>query len=910
MNTRGQADVPNGPIWRLAEGLLGADLAEEVLGDLLERSVAGGRTAGNLVLSYRALGLALSYRLHSLVARVPRRKGGRLVEVRTSKPQTLGLSDSTARGSFPMKIRTPASASSNALSSLHSIRLDVVQTLRSLGRTPALAAAVLLTLTLGIGATTAMYTVVRGVLLQPLPFSEPEKLLRVGRTAATIAHVDEFRALSSIETMTALGDDALVLNHEGTAVELRGLLVDGYHHRVFGVAPMQGRGFEPTDTLPGAEPVLILGHSTWVDYFGADREVIGRIVDISGLGVAQYTVVGVHGPDYNPSPWDADFLVPHRYQEGTHDWKDMARFWAIGRAAPNVSAEGVQTEARALVADVAAGGGVFNRHTADELEVVGLLEVHVGSIQRSLWLLLGVVGLVLLIGCANVANLILVRGMARRREFSLRQALGAGRARLARQTITEGLVLSLLGGALGVAFAVMALPVFLAALPEALPRAGEIVLDRNVLVFAGVVSMIVGLLFGLVPLFRISRGLRSSGARAGTQAKTSRRLNDLLVAGQLAMALVLLSSCGLLVRSMLELQQVDPGIEVQHLYSFRLSPPQDRYPEEERAGYFDLLEQAMQTVPGVTTTGAISNLPLTPAGMGVGISPNGQPVPASERAMMVSYRAISAGYLSTAGIPLLRGRNFTPADRTGSAPVGLVNRRLAERLWPDQNPVGRTISWGTGDPWFTVVGVIGDVHQKDLATETKEEAYVPYAQEAWVPGMFVLARTSGPGIISLALREALHSVDPMVPITDERTLTEVLETSMASASFNVLFFSCFAVLGVLLSAIGVYGVTLFVISQRTSEFGIRIALGADNGRLVMQVIRGNLPSVTLGIGVGLAMTWMVSRSLSALLFSVEATDPSTLTLAVLALGGGALVISALAARRVARLEPSSVLNSS
>ena len=918
------------PTWRLAERLLGADLAEEVLGDLLEQATAEELAEAeqrpattHRLLPLRALALAVSFRFRAgadaLRTRTRRAVTGedRLRAARVSRPESHDPSENrtmseSMNASKPIptttKRRTGPISPSRLLAAgggaLQSVATDARQTARSLRRTPVLGLAVLLTLTLGVGATTAMYTVVRGVLLEPLPFADAERLVRVGTDPATIAHIEQFRTLDSVDTVTAVGADGMVLQHEGVAVRLRGLLVDADHHRVFGVQPTLGRGFEPGDDLPGAEPVVVLGHDTWTDYFGADPEIVGETVALSGFGMARFRVIGVQGRGYEPVPWTADFLVPHRYEEGGHDWRDMARFWAVGRA--GTSADRVQTEARAMVLRNAESGGVFNRQTADDLQVVGLLDARVGSVRQSLWLLLGVVVLVLLIGCANVANLLLVRGMSRRDEFALRLALGAGRARVARQLVTEGLILALVGGAMGVALAAISLPNILERLPQNLPRAGEISLDLGVLAFAFVVSCAVGVLFGLTPMLRLSAGRGATGSRRSTAARSSRRFHDLLVAGQLAMTMVLLAGGGLLVRSMVELQRVDPGIDIEGVVSYRLSPPEDRYPEEARVAYFERLEEALLGVPGVTSVGAITNLPLTPAGMGVGISPDGAPVPEGDRPMAVSYRAVSPGYLSTAGVTLLRGRNLTEADRSGAPPVGLINQSMAEKLWPNDDPIGRRVAWNTGDTWFEVVGVVGDVHQRDLATASLAEAYVPYAQEAWVPAMYILARTT-PQASPESLRAALRAVDPLIPITDERPMTEVLSRSMAKATFNAKFFSGFALLGLLLSAVGVYGVTLYVISQRTSELGIRMALGADHRSIVGQVLRGNLPSVGLGMGAGLLGAWLVSRSLASLLYSIEPGDPLTLALAGIALGGGAMAVSAMAARRVGRLAPSSVL---
>ena len=787
------------------------------------------------------------------------------------------------------------------------VRLDLIVAVRSLRRTPALTVAVLCTLAIGLGANAAIYSVVRGVLLQPLPFAEPERLVRIGGPS-TAAQIDAYRSLDRAETVSALGAEELVLRHDGAAHELRGLLVDGRHHELFGVAPRIGRALRPADDLAGAEPVVVLGHDVWLRFFDGDTSVLGRSIPLGRDGTATHRVVGVMDAGYRPSSLQADFLLPHGYQPDTHDWDDMARFWSVARLSPGVGTEELQAEARTIASTLAEEGRTFDRDTARDLEVVSLLKARVGRVELQLWLLFAAAMAVLLTGCANVANLFLVRQLTRRREFSLRRALGAGRLRLARQMVSEGLVLSLVGGVLGTGLAAAALPPLLASLPSRLPRVEEISLDASVLAFTLALSILAGVVFGLTPMARLREAPLAARADDDQGSPSARRLQAGLVAGQLALALVLVSCCTLLVQSMVRLQGVDPGFEVAGLHALRLSPPSDRYNDDAaRARYLQQVEQAVAATPGIEHVGSISALPLTPVLLGVGISPDGRALPEGERPLMINYRAITPGYPRTAGVPVLRGRGLRDSDRREAPPVGLINQRLAELLFADQDPIGRPVVWGTGEDWFTVVGVLGDVRQTDLASEVRAEAYLPYAQEAWVGGMPLLARADESRATRETLAAAALAVDPLVPIGAVRTMTEVQRESLSEASFNAGFFAAFGLLALFLAVIGVYGTTLYVVSQRIDELGVRLALGADRRRRVRHWGAGDLPTAAPGLLAGYVGSLLSVRWLETLLFQVRPGDPTALTAVLVLLGGGALAVSALAARRIARLDATAVL---
>lgn len=785
---------------------------------------------------------------------------------------------------------------------------DLRAAARSVLRTPTVTLAVVATLALGIGSTTLMMSVVRSVVLRPLPFPQSGELVRIGPMPATAQQIEGLRSADSLVGVTALSGDRLILERNGRAEQVLGTLVDGHHHEVFGAPPVLGRGLRPEDSLPGAEPVVVLGHDLWLEQFGGDRDIVGRSVHLIGDGAEQRTVVGVQGVDYRPGPWRAGFLIPHRYEAGGHDWEDMARFWAVARVRPGSSVDAVQAEVRSVAGSLASQGLGYSAPSAAELTVSSLLESRVGAIGPRLLALLGTVVLVLLIGCANVANLMLVRALARRGEFAVRRSLGADRIRLVRQLLAEGSIFALLGGGGGVLLAWVALPWVRDRLPGSLPRVSEIHMDVQVLVASAGLAGLVAMLFTLAPTLRLLRE-GGGGRRVLGETDGTRRRQFLLLAGQFALTVVLLSCCGLLFKSFLQLQNVDPGLRVASVSSWRVDPPALRYPEgEARSSYLDQVLEAVGTLPGVDQVGAISTLPLSGGRLGVGISRNNQPVPDGERAMMVSYRAITPGYLPTVDVPLIAGRGIEASDRAGAVPVGLVNERFVAQLFDDaESALGRVLHWTDGSEWFTVVGVVGDVHQSDLATPVEPEVYVPYAQETWAGGMHILAK--GSEAARRGVGAAVESVDPLVPVRTGGSMEATLAAATAGARFNVWFFASFAGLGIALAAVGLAGLTQFVISRRRSEFGLRLALGSDGARLVRHIVFGVLQPVAAGLMVGLIGALFAGRVVGALLFETSPRDPTVLLSVLVGLGMLALLLGGAAARKALRIEPSEALRS-
>ncbi len=635
--------------------------------------------------------------------------------------------------------------------------------------------------------------------------------------------------------------------------------------------------------------------------------MLGRSIAVEGQGSLSRTVVGVMPPGYEPFPWQTDILVPMVIEPGTHDFDDMHRFWLLGRLRPEVEVATAQAELQSITARLSASENpVFSRDASETARVVTYHESRVGEVRGTLWILLAAVGAVLLVACTNVANLLLARSGVREQEISVRVAIGASRWRVVRQLLTENVLLGLAGGVVGVAVATAATSVLIGLLPANTPRTAEIGIDAAVLWFAVGTSLAAGLVFGLVPALRATRrdrATRPDGGRGITAGQRRFRLNNGLVAAEVGISVVLVVAAGLLVKSLWLLQQVDPGFNVDSITTVRIAPPPGTYPgDEERRLYYRQVEERVAALPGIDSVGLVNALPLTRGVMGVAISPDGRPVPAGAQPEYVSYRAASAGYVSTFQIPLLAGRGLGAEDRSGSAPVGMVNRALAGRLWPDESAVGKVVHWPTGDPWFTVVGIVEDFHQTALSAAVRPEAYVPYDQESWLGTMHLAVRSGGDVDIA-TLQEAIWSVDRNVVVSSSSTMEQVLYRSMASPRSTTLLFAAFAVLALTLGAIGVFGVMTYIVSQRTQEIGVRLALGATRGDVIRTTVRAGMAPAVAGLLVGSLASATSGSLLSNLLFQVAPTDPGVLAAVV----GLFLVVIALAnlvpALRASKVDP-------
>jgi putative ABC transport system permease protein len=778
---------------------------------------------------------------------------------------------------------------------------DLRHALRVLRQTPTLTAIAVVSLALGVGANTAVFSVVHAVLLRPLPFPNPDRILtleerdREGNPAGTTAwatYVDWRTRTRSFENVAVAGyaDYKLGSSSGREAEKIEGLRVSSGFFRVLGVKPELGRDILPSDDVKGAPRVAILSHGLWTRRFGADPTVVGRTIRVSDL---PFTVVGVLPADFEavfaPEPQKATELWSAlRYDPSLpYACRSCRHLRAFARLKPGVSIAAATAEMETLSRALA------REHPDDYPAAAGAFVIPFSSrltepSRPILWTLLGAVAFVLLIACANVASLILGQAAARRREIAIRVALGAGRTRIVRMLWTESLLLAAAGGALGVAVASWLLPALLAAAPVQLPRAGDVRIDATVLFFALAATVATSLLFGLLPALRMSREDPQTGLRDGAGSGRARSLSSmgLLVSFDAAVAFLLLFGAGLLVRSTARLLLVDPGFSTARTAKLEIDLSGERYKENPQvAAYFERVLERVRAVPGVETAGVSSMLPLGGNWDSYGVRVEGhEPANPTDEPDALRY-GVSPGYLETMGIPVLRGRAFTAADREGSLPVALVNEDFARRAWPGEDPIGRRV--GLGDhPFATVVGVVGEVRHRGLDVRGGHQVYVPAAQ--WPDnGVVLVVRFAGDSLASL----------PAV------RLGRVVAEAAGTRKFAMNLLAGFAALATLLAAVGIYGVVSAYVSRRTREIGIRIALGATRGS-ILSLVAGRAAGRTLaGLALGIAGALAGGRLIRGLLFEIAPTDAAALVAGAAGVLAVAAVASLWPARRATRVDP-------
>ena len=789
--------------------------------------------------------------------------------------------------------------------------------------------AALLVLGLGIGATATMYTVVDRVLLTPLPYRAPDRLVMlwernlprdVPRNIVSPQNYLDWRdraksfsglAAFTWSQMTLLGGDA--------PERVYGRSITPNLFAVLGAAPALGRAFTAEEARPGAAPVVILSDGLWRRRFGGDPAIVGRTIRIAGHGGvaagvagAGATVVGVMPASFRPLAAE-EYWDPFQLHE-----TDRARHgrWAmvIGRLKPGVTKAQAESEMAGIARQLEREYPQFD--TGWSARVIGLADQVVGSSKRVLWVLLGAVTLVLLITCANVGNLMLTRAAARQREVAVRTALGAPGWRLARQWLIENLALAIAGGIVGVLLASYGVDLLVAANSENVPRLREIALDGRVIAVTAGVSVIVGLLIALPAAVELGSGrlattLRSVGGRTTDSARAARFRSGLVVA-QMSLAVVLLLGAGLLVRSIERLASVDPGFDAANLLTVGVSLPFDSYTDRARqTAFFDALSQRLAGLPGVTHVGAVNVLPLTNAEVATGFTVVGRPVPPAGEGPVASIRIVDPAYLAAMRIPLRGGRSFTAADAEKAAPVVMVSEALAKKIWPNEDPVGHRlkIAYTNPDAEPEIVGIVGDIRQQGLDAEVRETIYYPMAQSGYGSMTFVIRAARAPEALAPAVRSAIRELDRNIPPEDLATMSSWLTRSMSDRRDPMWLLSIFAVLAVTIAAVGVYAVLSFGVAQRTREIGVRMALGAQPREVVAMVLGGGLRLALVGIALGAAVGLVAARALDRLLFHVTPGDPLTLGVVAAMLVGVALLATYVPARRAARVDPMVALRS-
>jgi putative ABC transport system permease protein len=803
---------------------------------------------------------------------------------------------------------------------------DIRMTVKTMIRKPFFTALAGITLAIGIGANTAIFSVVDGVLLNQLPFPESDRLVSVNHVAPglnlpMVPHSDGMylhyeEHFKTVQHFTVFGDGTINLITDGDPQRLRSARVTQTFFDVMGVQPMLGRGFAEDEDRLGAEPVVVLGYGVWQQTFGSDQSIVGQLIEMNGV---LRQVVGVM-PEGFEFPSEADVWVPIEINDADPEMGSLGLI-GVGRLAPGVTVATAHAEMQALLylfADTYPDE--FSRQILEQTGLASdlkpLRDLYVQDIRQALWVLLGTVGFVLLIACANVANLFLVRAEARQREQALKVALGASRRDMVRQYLTESVTLAVGGGILGLGLAHFGVRGLLAMAPVAIPRASEIGIDGSVLLFTAIISVGSGLLFGLFPIFAYSGGNLSGalkeGARGRTTGREQHRVRSALVVAQVALALVLLVGSGLMARSFLELRNVDPGFESSNRLAFRVALPEAEWEEAETVQlFYRQLTERMAAIPGVSAAAIITAVPLEDQKTAGPMESEESPTSEGDIGQLVDRRQVSPGYFETMGIRLLHGRDLTWEDAGDQARNIVVSEALARSYWPDAiSVVGRRIKeQGENTEFWEVVGVAEDVRFETLMEAPAPLAYLPLvtgrtgAPRVTRSVAAVLHTASDPLSFVSGAREALRELGPRLPMVDPRAVATIERDAMSATSFTVVLLGIASGIALLLGTVGIYGVISYVVTRRSQEIGVRMALGAPAGTVLRSVVGQGMALTSVGIAVGLAGAWGVSRLLSSLLYGISTTDPLTYVVTALSLALVALVASWIPARRAAHIDP-------
>ena len=792
---------------------------------------------------------------------------------------------------------------------LETLTQDVRFAVRTLAKTPGFTAAVVATIALGVGATTAIFTVVNGIVLRPLPFPGSDRAIMICETNPSMGSwcgasppnlADMARASSTLEAAGLARSEPFIAQIGGAPVGANGGITTPGFFRVLGMTPALGRLFEDRDLNRGANHVVVASDAFWRQHLGADPAAVGRAITIDG---AAFTLIGVLPPDvFIPVLDDTELWEPLTASSENVDERSWRGFVPLGRIKAGQTLTSVATELRTLHAQLAQAYPDANRDWG--VRVVGLRSRLVGSVSQTLWIFLGAVGFVLLIACANVASLLLVRATGRAPEFAVRASLGAGQRRLVRQLLTESLVVSFAGGALGLALAVWATRAFVSLAPATIPRLDEVGLDGRVALFAFLLSTATAVFFGFAPARRASRTDLSGTLKGLRQTDPGdARLRAAFVVVQLALALVLLVGAGLLTRSFGSLLNWQPGFERSGVITSFLLPPGHVYQtRDQMQSVMNRVRDAVATVPGVAQAGLTSGGPLFGGGDGTsGLLVEGRPPGDPQTRLQVEFYDMDPHYFETLGVRIVRGRNINAGDTFGAAPVAVVNEALARSGFPGEDPIGRRVT--VADHPAEIVGIVADTRPYRPDQATPPQVYWPIAQYPRGAAELVMRAPTSLEGFEKTVRARVAEIDPEIQLGSFYTLDAAFERRLVSPRFNMLLVGAFALVAVLLAAIGVYGVVAYSVASRTREIGVRVALGAAPRRIVRQVVRGGMALAAVGLAIGLAGAVAVGRLITTLLYGMPPTDPLTLVGAVGLFVLVVLVACWVPARRAARVDP-------
>jgi putative ABC transport system permease protein len=775
-----------------------------------------------------------------------------------------------------------------------------------------------LTLALGIGANSAIFSIVEAVLLRPLPFPEPERLVTIWHHYRTLDRASvsppnflDYRSQNStLDGMAAVATGNFNLAGEPEPERVVGAKVTAGFFPVLGVAPVLGRGLLAEDNEPGHDGVVVLSHGVWTRRFGSDPGLIGRTVDVEGKPM---TVVGVLPAGFRFGEAEMWMPLVFRPEQLTDDERGSEFLDVVARLKPGVLVSTAQQDLDLIGRRIAEKGSPkLRRYIEDSGWGITVLPLHewlVGGVRPALLVLLGAVGLVLLIACANVGSLLLARSTARRRELAIRSALGASRVQLIRQLLTESLLLALLGGIGGLLLAQWITAALASLGLKGIPRLEEIRIDPSVVLFTSGATVFTGLLFGLFPALQSTRlGLEATlreGTAGNAGARSSRRLRSVLVVTEVALALVLLAGSALMLESVARLLAVDPGFRTEGRLTLQVAALRSKYSKDGLAAEFDVrLLERLSAVPGVISAGAVNLLPLTPTDWTQTFDVEDHQLGPGEAPPGCHVRIVLGDYFRTMGIPLLHGRAFTEQDGADSPDVALIDAAGAQRLWPDRDPLGRRIRLGDEKgPWSTIVGVVGDVKHGGLTSPSDLHVYRPLRQHPTRSLSFVLKGSGDVATLIPAVREAVRQIEPDQPIYNVQTMDQIVSDAVARPRFSMLLLACFATAALLLAALGIYGVLADSVAQRTREIGLRMALGARRRDVVRLVVGQGMSLTAAGIGAGTIAALGLTQALRSLLFGVSPTDPPTLAGVAAILVAVALVACVVPARRATRIDP-------